>query len=542
MPLQFVRTNIVHMDVDAIVNAANSSLAPGGGVCGAIFAAADYDRLDRACRRIGHCDVGEAVATPGFGLKARWVIHAVGPIWRDGLSGERTLLRSAYQNALSLAVDKRCASIAFPLISSGIYGYPKEEAFRVAVDTIRDFLMEHELLVYLILFDPASMLIGQQRCATIQSYIDDHYVDDHSPRRDGDFGTFRHQLEEQAAASDRFRSEDFASQSGEREPKEDFFSTVQSFFHLRRKRGDAEDTFARPDSAPDSSARSAERFGSVSDTSARSAERFGSAPDTFSHPAASSGSASDTFSRPDEGSSSAPDTFTRSAEGPGSAPDAFARPAARPGSAPEERSTARWESEEPSAPQTPTPWGAFAPGAESASPGRVEDAPQAPSAPPAGAAAPDPAAPFGAARRVHAPETGRSAASLPRAAERPPKRSLEDLLFHLEESFSEALLQLIDEKGMTDVEVYKRANLDRKLFSKLRKRSYRPSKQTAVALAIALRLNLDETTDLLRRAGYALSPSNRADVIVRYFIEERSYDIFAVNEALFAFGEKLLGA
>jgi hypothetical protein len=152
--------------------------------------------------------------------------------------------------------------------------------------------------------------------------------------------------------------------------------------------------------------------------------------------------------------------------------------------------------------------------------------------PPLGSAAPGAPAPAA---------DSKSAYSSPAPAPQK-KRSLKDLLFHLEDSFSDMLLRLIDEKGMTDVEVYKRANLDRKLFSKLRKSTYRPSKQTALALAIALRLNLDETRDLLSRSGYALSPASRSDVIIRYFIEEEIYDIFTINEALFSFGEKLLGA
>ena len=121
------------------------------------------------------------------------------------------------------------------------------------------------------------------------------------------------------------------------------------------------------------------------------------------------------------------------------------------------------------------------------------------------------------------------------------KRSLADVLQNLDESFNRMLLRLIDEKGYTDAEVYKRANMDRKLFSKLRKEGYVPSKPTVLTLAIAMRLNLDETRDFLARAGYALSPSSRSDVIVEYFISQGIFDLFEINEALFAFGQKPLG-
>ena len=333
MPFSLVRNDIVNMRVDAIVNAANSSLAPGGGVCGAIFAAAGRTALEKACRAIGHCDVGSAVITPGFDLPARYVIHAVGPIWQGGSRGEADLLHSCYTRALHLARENGCESIAFPLISSGIFGYPKPQALRVAINAIEEFLLKYEMQVYLVIFDRAALLISERLYENIQRYIDDRYVE--------------------------LRA--FPRQAAEALP------------HARQR--------AEQANLP------------------------------------------------------------------------LAAPCATPG-----------------------------------------------------------------------------------------KRSLDDLLGHLDESFSRMLLRLIDEKGMTDVEVYKRANLDRKLFSKIRKEGYNPSKQTALALAIALRLNLDETKDLLGRAGYALSHSNKFDIIIEYFIEEGVYDIFEINEALFAFEQRLLGA
>ena len=162
MPFEIVRNDITKMSVDAIVNAANSALAPGGGVCDAIFAAAGYDQLDRACRAIGHCDVGQAVITDGFHLPARYVIHAVGPIWRGGGQNEAALLKSCYISSLQLAEENGCQSIAFPLISSGIYGYPKAEALKIAVSAIGEFLLEHEMQVYLAIFDRNAMLLSEK--------------------------------------------------------------------------------------------------------------------------------------------------------------------------------------------------------------------------------------------------------------------------------------------------------------------------------------------------------------------------------------------
>ena len=330
MPLQIIRNDITKMDVDVIVNAANSALKMGGGVCGAIFKAAGAKELQAECDSIGGCETGNAVITKGYKLPARHIIHTVGPVWHGGKNDEEKLLRSCYIKSLNLAKEYELESIAFPLISSGIYGYPKGEAFKVAVTAIQDFLLENEMMVYLIVFDKAAVEISEKLYTSIEKYIDDKYVDEKTESRE-----FR-LLNEEA----------------------DIYYSV----------------------------------------------------------------------------------------------------------------------------------------------------------------------------------------SAPKMSKASKDKSLEDIVSQLDETFSEMLLRLIDEKEMTDVETYKKANIDRKLFSKIRiDKFYRPRKATALALCIALELNLDQTKDLLARAGYALSRSSKFDIIVEYFIERGIYNIFEINEALFAFEENLLG-
>ena len=342
MPLQIVRNDITKMRVDAIVNAANESLLGGGGVDGCIHRAAGPELLAE-CETLHGCDTGSAKITKGYRLPCRYVIHAVGPRWLDGQHGERALLVSCYETALRLAKEHDCASIAFPLISSGIYGYPKDQALRVAVDTISAFLCENDMTVYIVIFDKKSYQIGERLYAEIAAYIDDKYAD-------------------AALSLDRDRGE-----------------------RARRFRKDM--------------------------------------------------------------------------------------------------------------------------------------------------------------LRAEAPMASVSASANVDAEVAQAAKSLDDALGQIDESFSEMLLRKIDESGMTDAQCYKKANVDRKLFSKIRSdKFYKPSKPTVIAFAIALELPLAEMQEMLMKAGFALSRSKKFDIIVAYFIERGNYNVFEINEALFAFDQSLIGA
>ena len=347
MPFEIVRNDITKMKVDAIVNAANRSLLGGGGVDGAIHQAAGPELL-KECRTLNGCETGEAKITGGYRLPARYVIHTVGPVWHGGQNGERELLTACYAHSLALAKQYGCETVAFPLISAGAYGYPKDQAMSVAVDAISHFLFENDMMVYLVVFGHTAFMTGKKLFRDVQEYIDDVY-----------------------AAS-----------------------------HVRENAESRREALWR------------------------------------------------------ENESAALDMDLAL----GTAPREETRPLSKP----------------------------MAP-----------------------AAAPD----------------------------------WESLLKRTDESFSEALLRLIDEKGMTDAQCYKKANVDRKLFSKIRSNpAYKPSKPTVLAFAVALELNLPETKRLLNKAGFSLTHSSKFDIILEYFIKTRQYDIFEINEVLFEFDMPLLGS
>lgn len=382
MAFQIVRNDITKITADAIVNTANPEPVCMAGTDSAIYAAAGADKLLEARRKIGMIEEGSVAVTPAFDLEAKYIFHTVGPVWQGGDKGEKEVVKNCYVNCLNKALELGVESIAFPLIATGVYGFPKADALQIATSVFSSFLSENEMSITLVVFDNESFALSGKIFAGIDQFIDDHYVE---AKTDEEYG-FGNAISDSEAAM-----EDAAE-----EPAED----------ARRRRKE-------------------ERF------------RF----------------------------------LNR-------------------------RMLAREE--------------------------------ECRMAPP-----PEHAAPVAAAG---------AAMAAPASPKMQAKRSLDDVMKNLSETWSESLLRMITEKGYEDTEVYKRANVDRKLFSKIRSnKDYKPKKTTAVAFALALRLNLDETKDFIARAGYAFSPSSKFDLIIEYFIENEVYDFMTINIALFDHEEPLIG-
>ena len=348
MALQIIRNNIVNVEADAIVNTANPMVAVGRGVDSAIYEAAGRDKLLEARAAIGEMKTGEVAYTPAFDLNAKYIIHAIGPAWMGGDHGEREAVAACYSKSLDLADELKCESIAFPLMATGTYGFPKDEALQIAIREISTFLLAHEMEVFLVVYDKESFEVSGKLFAGIKSYIEEDEI----------------LCAGSIVESDLMVEEDLSRSE------------------MRGRRRILSNRIAQ-----------------------------------------------------------------------------------------------------------------------------VEE--------------------------IHADLIQEYSSS----------KSLADRIENLDKTFQEHLFMLIDRRGLTDPEVYKKANIDRKLFSKIRNNiDYAPSKRTAVALAIALELSLDETKDLLMKAGYALSPSSTFDKIIEYCIEEGEYDVHTINIYLFDFDQPILGA
>ena len=345
MPFEIVRNDITNMQVDAIVNSANPRPVIGLGTDSSIHEKAGPELLE-ARKKIGPIPVGQAAITPAFGLSAKYVIHTVGPVWDGGSYGEEKLLRSCYEQSLKLALKHGCKSVAFPLIATNNYGFPRDKALQIAISVFSEFLLETDILIYLVVFDRSSYKLSEKLFHRIASYIDDHYVD---------------AWEDAVYGGEKLRRQ----QSIRRRQDRDRYITSSVMEDLR--------------------------------------------------------------------------------------------PCA--------------------------------------------------------------------------------------AAPMPKRASLPDFLKQEDAGFTETLLKLIDGTGKKDSQIYKKANLSKQHFSKIRNNpDYKPTKQTAIALALALELDVAQTNDLIGRAGYTLSNSSKFDLIIRYFIEQRNFDIVQINFALYEFDQSLLGA
>ena len=532
MPLHIIRNNIVNMECDAIVNTANPYPQIGAGTDSAVYAAAGEKRLLAARQKIGEIAPGQAAVTSGYALKARYIIHTVGPVWEGGENSEDKILGSCYRASLRIAEAKRCKSVAFPLISSGSYGYPKDAALKTAVEEIRSYLEHSNITVYLVVFGKEAYELSGKYSDAVEAFIDEHYVKAQIEKEYSGQVTTAFLRGNVRRRQDNLRAD--RAEEGRRRDKQ---QADQPTAPGRKS--------AQPDRAADS--------GSKDNLQAYRTDESGHWDNLRADYTAESEFLEDQQAEMaaeiDKGSAWKPglpySDMSEYTEGLQSEAPGFGMPQpAMPKSAAPETATSE-SVQQPAMPrldmsESVAPESSGAGFASQYVVSQVDKHEYEPSM----SAAPRPAA-KSSPRFFFRPaaSVGKKKKKLEEAAPAgKKKKKLEDSDIVLAETFSETLLRLIDEKEMTDVEVYKRANIDRKLFSKIRsRRDYQPGKKTALALAVALRLDLDQTKDLLSRAGYAISPSSKFDLIVEFFIVNEVYDIDTINIALFDHQEQTLG-
>lgn len=409
MSFKIVRNDITKIKADAIVNTANPEPIYSAGTDSAVYIAAGAEKLLEERKKIGRIAEGDVAVTPAFDLDAKYIFHTVGPIWQGGDYGEKETVSRCYLNCLNKAKELELESIAFPLLATGTYGFPKADALLIATSVFSSFLAENELEITLVVFDNESFALSDKIFAGVDQFIDENYVDEKT-------------------------SEEY------------------SYEHLVGAAG------AMACAAAGAAGPAAEPAEYIADECAEEPAEIRDEEEALE-----------------------------------------LRRARRRELIERDRKERR---------------GLF---------GLRNKATTAE------CAAPPVAAEDGDRNR----STAKAAAP----------RSLEDVVKNVSETWQENLLRMITEKGYTDTEVYKRANVDRKLFSKIRSnKDYQPKKNTAVAFALALRLNLDETKDFLMRAGYAFSPSSKFDLIIEYSIDHGVYDLMLINCALFDHDQPLLGA
>lgn len=396
MPLNIIRNDISKVKADAIVNTANANVAVGAGVDQAIYEAAGFDELLAERAKIGPMKPGQAAATPAFALDAKYIIHTIGPAWQGGNYHERETVASCYRESLRIADELHCESVAFPLISTGTFGFPKDEALRIAVNEISSFLFTHDMTVYMVVYDKEAFVISGKAFPDIKEFIEEEDV---------------------------------------KPPESSYLRRRRRMQQIASSKLDLPLSYARREDVP---------------ASIDMEEEF--------------------------------------------LPDA----ATGPELAGPEVGMAELDMDQPDM-----------------------DQPEL--------------ADISYSENVSLPEayfTGNYEGL---------DKKLDEIIKRRAKTFQQMLFQWIDRKGMTDPEVYKKANVDRKLFSKIRsKEDYLPSKKTVIAFAIALELNLDQTIDLLRRAGYALSPSSEFDLIIEYCINHKIYNIHKINILLFDRTDQIL--